>query len=347
MSLQTQLSLSRQKQSLALHYDMLGRLLESAENYAIKANNATNLKAKYKYYDAFQNADKKTVKQIKKELISSIEFFQCGILRYIKKYKNFELPPNQKEIFEDLKKWGSLFSTQDTRDSKIYEDIEKILKNKYKGLYEYSDEEEEEEDEEEEKNNKNDDAMDIDDCEDDKKKKKDKKEKKEKREKREKNGKNAELWSTLGPKINENVDNRVKQIEENIKKNPNYQPQLMMNCDNRGEKDLIKGKKELDLKNKIDEDFLKLIQNAKIFDEKFIKYYYDFHINERFEKYNKELIDFNNKYKEILLKPDYRFPLSFDEKEEKKIFESLLKKYKEYKDKRYQNYYAQILEFFQ
>ena len=333
MSFQTQLSLSRQKQSLALHYDMLGRLLESAENYAIKANNETNLKAKYKYYDAFQNSDLKTVKQLKKELISSIEFFQCGILRYIRKYKKFELPPNEKEIFDDLKKWKSLFDKKGTRDSKIYDDIAKILKNKYKGLYECSDEEEESE--EEEKNNKNDDAMDIDDCEE------------EKQKKRRKNGKKAEMWSTLGPKINENVDNRVKQIEENIKNNPNYKPELVMNSNNGGEKDLIKGKKELDLKNQIDEDFLKLIKNAKKFDEKFPKYYYDLNINERFEKYNKELIKFNNKYKEILLNPEYRFPLSFDEKKEKKIFESLLKKYKEYKDKRYQNYYAQILEFFQ
>lgn len=333
MSFQTQLSLSRQKQSLALHYDMLGRLLESAENYAIKANNETNLKAKYKYYDAFQNSDLKTVKQLKKELISSIEFFQCGILRYIRKYKKFELPPNEKEIFDDLKKWKSLFDKKGTRDSKIYDDIAKILKNKYKGLYECSDEEEESE--EEEKNNKNDDAMDIDDCEE------------EKHKKREKNGKKAEMWSTLGPKINENVDNRVKQIEENIKNNPNYKPELVMNSNNGGEKDLIKGKKELDLKNQIDEDFLKLIKNAKKFDEKFPKYYYDLNINERFEKYNKELIKFNNKYKEILLNPEYRFPLSFDEKKKKKIFESLLKKYKEYKDKRYQNYYAQILEFFQ
>ena len=333
MSFQTQLSLSRQKQSLALHYDMLGRLLESAENYAIKANNETNLKAKYKYYDAFQNSDLKTVKQLKKELISSIEFFQCGILRYIRKYKKFELPPNEKEIFDDLKKWKSLFDKKGTRDSKIYDDIAKILKNKYKGLYECSDEEEESE--EEEKNNKNDDAMDIDDCEE------------EKHKKREKNGKKAEMWSTLGPKINENVDNRVKQIEENIKNNPNYKPELVMNSNNGGEKDLIKGKKELDLKNQIDEDFLKLIKNAKKFDEKFPKYYYDLNINERFEKYNKELIKFNNKYKEILLNPEYRFPLSFDEKKEKKIFESLLKKYKEYNDKRYQNYYAQILEFFQ
>ena len=332
MSFQTQLSLSRQKQSLALHYDMLGRLLESAENYAIKANNETNLKAKYKYYDAFQNSDLKTVKQLKKELISSIEFFQCGILRYIRKYKKFELPPNEKEIFDDLKKWKSLFDKKGTRDSKIYDDIAKILKNKYKGLYECSDEEESEE---EEKNNKNDDAMDIDDCEE------------EKHKKREKNGKKAEMWSTLGPKINENVDNRVKQIEENIKNNPNYKPELVMNSNNGGEKDLIKGKKELDLKNQIDEDFLKLIKNAKRFDEKFPKYYYDLNINERFEKYNKELIKFNNKYKEILLNPEYRFPLSFDEKKEKKIFESLLKKYKEYNDKRYQNYYAQILEFFQ
>ena len=333
MSFQTQLSLSRQKQSLALHYDMLGRLLESAENYAIKANNETNLKAKYKYYDAFQNSDLKTVKQLKKELISSIEFFQCGILRYIRKYKKFELPPNEKEIFDDLKKWKSLFDKKGTRDSKIYDDIIKILKNKYKGLYECSDEEEESE--EEEKNNKNDDAMDIDDCEE------------EKHKKREKNGKKAEMWSTLGPKINENVDNRVKQIEENIKNNPNYKPELVMNSNNGGEKDLIKGKKELELKNQIDEDFLKLIKNAKKFDEKFPKYYYDLNINERFEKYNKELIKFNNKYKEILLNPEYRFPLSFDEKKEKKIFESLLKKYKTYNDKRFQNYYAQILEFFQ
>ena len=314
MSLQTQLSLSRQKQSLALHYDMLGRLLESAENYAIKANNETNLKAKYKYYDAFQNSDLKTVKQLKKELISSIEFFQCGILRYIRKYKKFELPPNEKEIFEDLKKWKSLFDKKGTRDSKIYDDIAKILKNKYKGLYECSDEEEESE--EEEKNNKNDDAMDIDDCEE------------EKHKKREKNGKKAEMWSTLGPKINENVDNRVKQIEENIKNNPNYKPELVMNSNNGGEKDLIKGKKELDLKNQIDEDFLKLIKNAKRFDEKFPKYYYDLNINERFEKYNKELIKFNNKYKEILLNPEYRFPLSFDQKKEEKILESLLKEYK-------------------
>jgi hypothetical protein len=326
----TQLQLSRQKQSLELHYDMLGRLLESAENYAITANNATNIKRKYKYYDAFQNSHLKKPKQIKKELISSIEFFQCGILRYIKKYKRFKLPPNEKEIFEDLEKWKSLFVAKNTKDYKIYDDIRDILNNKYKGLYECSDEEDDEEEEE-----KNENAMDIDDCEEIKQKK------------REKHANKAELWSTLGPKINENVDNRMKNIEEKIKNNPNYQPQLVMNCENGGEKDLIEANKELKLKNEIDKDFLKIIKHAKKFDDFFVKYYYDYTLDEKYEKCNKELINFNKKFKEILLRPDYRFPLNFDVKNEKNFFESMIKKYKSYKEKKYKNYFAQILEFFQ
>ena len=39
---------NREKQSLKFLYDMLGRLLETAENYAFKDNEIKNVKKKYK-----------------------------------------------------------------------------------------------------------------------------------------------------------------------------------------------------------------------------------------------------------------------------------------------------------
>ena len=100
---------NREKQSLKFLYDMLGRLLETAENYAFKDNEIINVKKKYKYYDAFNNSEKKSSDIIKNELISSIEFFQCALNRYKKRFGNFNLPDNINDIYEDLERWKNYF----------------------------------------------------------------------------------------------------------------------------------------------------------------------------------------------------------------------------------------------
>ena len=63
---------------------MLGKVLQSAENFAMIANNRHSRK-NFKYYDSFNNAESKGVDQARTEFISSMEFFQCALNRYKKK----------------------------------------------------------------------------------------------------------------------------------------------------------------------------------------------------------------------------------------------------------------------
>ena len=118
---------NREKQSLKLLYDMLGRLLESAENYALRCNDIKNEKKKYKYYDAFNNSDNKSVDIIKNELISSIEFFQCALNRYKKRFGNF-LPDNADDIYEDLERWKNYFPKKKIHSRILYSSIKDLIK---------------------------------------------------------------------------------------------------------------------------------------------------------------------------------------------------------------------------
>ena len=121
---------NREKQSLKLLYDMLGRLLESAENYALSDNEIKNVKKKYKYYDAFNNSEKKSSDIIKNELISSIEFFQCALNRYKKRFGNFNLPDNINDIYEDLERWKNYFPEKKIHSRILYSSIKDLLKGK-------------------------------------------------------------------------------------------------------------------------------------------------------------------------------------------------------------------------
>ena len=121
---------NREKQSLKFLYDMLGRLLETAENYALKDNEIKNVKKKYKYYDAFNNSEKKSSDIIKNELISSIEFFQCALNRYKKRFGNFNLPDNINDIYEDLERWKNYFPEKKIHSRILYSSIKDLLKGK-------------------------------------------------------------------------------------------------------------------------------------------------------------------------------------------------------------------------
>ena len=120
---------NREKQSLKLLYDMLGRLLETAENYALRDNEIKYEKKKYKYYDAFNNSDNKPVDIIKNELVSSIEFFQCALNRYKKRFGNF-LPDNADDIYEDLERWKNYFPKKKIHSRILYSSIIDLLKGK-------------------------------------------------------------------------------------------------------------------------------------------------------------------------------------------------------------------------
>ena len=120
---------NREKQSLKLLYDMLGRLLETAENYALRDNEIKYEKKKYKYYDAFNNSDNKPVDIIKNELVSSIEFFQCALNRYKKRFGNF-LPDNLEDVYEDLERWKNYFPKKKIHSRILYSSIIDLLKGK-------------------------------------------------------------------------------------------------------------------------------------------------------------------------------------------------------------------------
>ena len=86
-------------------------------------------KKKYKYYDAFNNSDNKPVDIIKNELVSSIEFFQCALNRYKKRFGNF-LPDNLEDVYEDLERWKNYFPKKKIHSRILYSSIIDLLKGK-------------------------------------------------------------------------------------------------------------------------------------------------------------------------------------------------------------------------
>ena len=188
---QQQMQLNRQNQKLQIHYDMLGKVLQSAENFAMIANNKHHKKL-FKYYDSFNNAETKNVDQARTEFISSMEFLQCSLNRYKKNYNSFELP-NDINVIQNIQKWKNYFPSGNQSDRKLFDDFEKIVTGKITGnydagnYYEYNDPRS--------------------------------------------NERKANFWSYNGPRIIENVNQRHKQIEDHFEKNPNDKAKLFVGYD--------------------------------------------------------------------------------------------------------------------
>ena len=219
---QQQMQLSRQNQKLQIHYDMLGKVLQSAENFAMIANNKHHKKS-FKYYDSFNNAETKSVDQARTEFISSMEFLQCGLNRYKKNYINFELP-NDIDVIQSIREWKNYFPLQNQSDRKLFDDFEKIVTGKITGNYdagnyfEYNDP-------------------------------------------RSNEGK-ALFWADQGTRIKESVNQRHKEINEHFSNNPNAKPKLYVGYDGPANDYLQKGFNNFSNNNKLFEDLENIYQNA-------------------------------------------------------------------------------------
>ena len=130
---QQQIQLNRQNQKLQIHYDMLGKVLHSAENFAMIANKKKN-KKHFTYYDSFGNADTKSENQARTEFISSMEFLQCALNRYKKNNNNFVLPTDI-NVLEKIEEWKNYFPMNKQKDRKLFEDFKKIIKGEIIGDY--------------------------------------------------------------------------------------------------------------------------------------------------------------------------------------------------------------------
>ena len=253
---QQQMQLNRQNQKLQIHYDMLGKVLQSAENFAMIANNRHS-KKNFKYYDSFNNAESKGVDQARTEFISSMEFFQCALNRYKKNYNSFELPKDI-DVIKNIREWKNYFPAENQSDRKLFDDFEKIVTGKMIGNYdagnyfEYNDPRS--------------------------------------------NEAKANFWGYQGTRITESVDRRHKEIEDKFANNPNEKPKLYVGYDRPGNDYLEKGYKNFSNYDNLFKELEEIYQNAlNLFDNRNYLYSKG-KFNSTYEKNLKQLKEFESKY---------------------------------------------------
>ena len=253
---QQQMQLNRQNQKLQIHYDMLGKVLQSAENFAMIANNRHSRK-NFKYYDSFNNAESKGVDQARTEFISSMEFFQCALNRYKKNYNSFDLPKDI-DVIKNIREWKNYFPAENQSDRKLYDDFEKIVTGKMSGNYdagnyfEYNDPRS--------------------------------------------NEAKANFWGNQGTRINESVDRRHKEIEDKFANNPNEKPKLYVGYDRPGNDYLEIGYKNFSNNDNLFKELEEIYQNAlNLFDNRnylYSKNQFKLTYNQNL----KQVQEFENKY---------------------------------------------------
>ena len=119
--------LSLQAQDRQLGYDILGRLLSAAENYYLKCQGKSYdyQKANYASHDIFQNANKKSKEDTRRELINQINIFQASNQYFINKNKFGLQPPNVNQVIDDILLWKSAMTNR--KDIELYEGILAII----------------------------------------------------------------------------------------------------------------------------------------------------------------------------------------------------------------------------
>lgn len=124
----TQMQASKQKlkqlESQTYSNRTMARLISTAELYAlaVKCKNSQL----YKKFDEFDNLNRKTIDEIKGELILQIGCFQVSYKSYIKKYKHYDFPDDydEEKTLEELK---DIEQNINENDKKYYQAIIKLL----------------------------------------------------------------------------------------------------------------------------------------------------------------------------------------------------------------------------
>jgi hypothetical protein len=208
-------------EALELTYSHLGRLVQSAEMLAYKLNLIKRGQPlKYQIYDSFDIAEKKNVDTLKYDVINFLDFYEKAILIHNKKF-SYVHPASINELLNDLNIWKNRAATNDKR---FFSTIIDLIK---KGTYDYN--------AFPDQNQLYQKAM----------------------QDNAKFKKNAGFWKTFSIPILKFLDNLIKDVQEKLRFNPNYKPDIHFgpkSTNNGYLKDSIEFKKtEMEINSKLNE----------------------------------------------------------------------------------------------
>ena len=177
-------------EALELTYSHLGRLVQSAEMLAYKLNLIKNgQKLKYQIYDTFEVAGKKNIDTLKYDVINFLDFYEKAIIIHNKKF-SYVHPASINELLIDLNMWKNRAAPNDKR---FFSTIIDLIK---KGTYDYS--------AFPDQNQLYQKAM----------------------QDNAKFKKNAGFWKTFSIPILKFLDNLIKDVQEKVRFNPTYKPDI-------------------------------------------------------------------------------------------------------------------------
>jgi hypothetical protein len=179
-----------QAEALELTYSHLGRLMQSAEMLAFKLDLIKNSKElKYQSYDYYRIANKKDTDTIKYDVINFLDFYEKAIQIHEKEF-NYVHPKSIETVIYDLENWRNKASDADKR---FFSNILNLIEKKSYNPSDFYDE-----NELYEKANKD----------------------------TTKFKKNAGFWKTMSVPVLQFLSNLTKSIQEKVKMNPNFIPDL-------------------------------------------------------------------------------------------------------------------------
>lgn len=111
-------------------YNIMGRILSYAENYANLNQPDENFKRKYKYYDSFNASERMTLNNYRNTFILQIIIFNSSYNNYVKNYGVYEYSKNlpKENIIKEIQQMKKkLINHQE--DDKLYDSIINIINN--------------------------------------------------------------------------------------------------------------------------------------------------------------------------------------------------------------------------
>ena len=211
---QKQLQISKQKQvqDQAYSYGTMGNFFSAMEWYANKSaleKKKKGLKTiKFEHYDNFECGKKKTLNELRMQIITQFELFKVSYFVYIDDYGQYDFPESlpKEAIISLIKQWRNYV---DEKDYILYDSVLKVLDgDKTVSLLEILEKEV---------------------------------------EKNGGNGKEMNPKDLIDmTKIAGKSQQMGKKINENFNKDPNYKPDMILNQEEVGNKDFQKVGKEYD-----------------------------------------------------------------------------------------------------
>lgn len=200
----TQVQLDKYKECLIYVNNDLGMLLQNAENLAYKLGAIKQDELHYLSYDYYKQYKTKDIFVIRKNIISSLNFFKKQLIAIKQETgKEYILPPSIDQIKEDIKNWKKKVEKISPEDVKYYNTIISILEDrKYTEIQGWEEV--------------------YDKC---------------------KKSKESEatpyMWMNMSPPILNNIDKNVENMRLNNQSNPNFEPDINRENKNSGDQKLI------------------------------------------------------------------------------------------------------------